>query len=141
MYLLMRTHFVYSFIADTQIVFKIELVCLFALLPFISAFFELITVDKISRVTKGYSLYSLLMVVAAIVTPINFNLDILRIWQVTGLIMILYIFFYLICWKFFSKASRRWKRQRTLKQSKSRIAVFFDALRETAVGNLFIGST
>lgn len=138
-YLFMRTHIVYSLIPDTDLVFKIELVCLFGLLPFVSAFLELITENKINRVTKGYSLFSIIMAIAVIFTPINFNLDLLRIWQISGLAMIFYIFFYLICWKFFSTSYRQWKRQKNLSQAKSKMKMFFTTLSKTAIGNLFIG--
>lgn len=141
LYLLVRTHFIYNILADTHLIFKIELICLFGILPSVSAFFELITVDKISRITKGYSLYSLLLAIAVIFTPTNFNQDLLRIWQITGLGMMLFIFFYLICWRLFSTVSRRWKRQKNLKQAKGKLKIFFNTLRGTAVGNLFIGST
>ncbi|MBI9098276.1 MAG: ATP-binding protein [Spirochaetaceae bacterium] len=139
-YLFMRTHVVYSLIADTNTVFKIELIFLFCLLPFISAFLELITVNKISGITKGFSLYSLILGITAIFTPINFNLDLLRIWQITGLIMILYIFFYLICWNFFTTAYRHWKSQRNLEKAKGRIRIVLKTLYDTDVGNLFIGT-
>lgn len=139
MYLFMRTHIVYNLIEDTHIVLKIELICLFALLPTISAFLELITDNYIGKVTKGYALYSIVMAFSVIFTPINFNLNLLRIWQISGLAMILYIFIYLICWKFFSTVHRHWKRQKSLKKPQNRISVFFKTLSDTAIGNLFIG--
>jgi len=138
-YLFMRTPIVYNLIPDTHILFKIELIALFGILPFVSAFLGLITDNKINKVTKGYSLFSLIMAVAVIISPTNFNLDLLRIWQVSGLAMILYIFFHLICWKFFSVAYRQWKKQNSLKGTKSILRVVFTSLYKTAIGNLFIG--
>ncbi len=139
LYLFMRTHIVYNLIANTEIVFKIELICLFGILPFVCCFLELITENKINKITKIYSIFSIFMALAVTFTPSNFNLDLLRIWQISGLSMILYIFFYLICWKFFSIVHRKWKREKDLEHGKSRIRVFFTTLQKTAIGNLFIG--
>lgn len=139
LYLFMRTHIIYNLIADTQIVFKIELISLFGILPFVSAFLGLISDNKVNRITKGYSLFSILLAIAVIFTPANVNLDILRIWQISGLTMILYIFLYLICWKFFSSALRQWNRQKSLENGKSAFRIILETLSKTAIGNLFIG--
>jgi PAS domain S-box-containing protein len=137
----MRTHYIYNYIPDTKIIFKIELICLFGLLPLISSFFELITVDKISKITIGYSFFSSFLMLAVIFTPSTINLDLLRIWQLSGLIMILYVFFFLICWRFFLTASHQWKRSRISGQASGRFRVYVQTLHNSAVGNLLIGST
>lgn len=138
-YLFMRTHIVYLLIADTEIIFKIELISLFAILPTVSAFLQLMDRNRVNGITKGYSLFSLLLGLTVIFTPPDINDLILRIWQVASMAMILYIFLYLICWKFFSKVNRRWKRQTGAERSRSWFGVFLQTLSKTAIGNLFIG--
>lgn len=139
LYLFMRTHIVYELIPDTQLVFKIELISLFAILPLVSAFLELIVENRVNRITKGYTIFSSILAFAVLFTTSNVNLDILRVWQVTGLAMILYIFFYQIFWKFISTAKRRWVRQKDQANSLSKINIVFRSMGKTAIGNLFIG--
>ncbi|MBB6479419.1 ATP-binding protein [Spirochaeta isovalerica] len=140
LYLFMRTRVVYNLIADTQIVFKIELISLFGILPAVAAFLQLVQNNKVNRLTKIYSVFCAILAVSVIFTPANINLDILRIWQIISLVMILYIFLYLILWQFISAVRRRWKRLENLKKKQSRFSVFMQTIYKTAIGNLLIGS-
>ncbi|OPZ38991.1 MAG: 7TM diverse intracellular signaling [Spirochaetes bacterium ADurb.BinA120] len=91
-YLFMRTHTVYSFIFDTNIVYKLELISLFTLIPLLGSFFETIIEQSLSMVTKVYGALCALLIILVPFSPLPFSHDVLRIWQATVLAPLLYYF-------------------------------------------------
>ena len=139
LYLFVRTPLIYYLIADTDIIFKIELISLFGILPAVSAFLQLVQNKPVNKITKVYSLFSLFLAIAVIFTPAKINLDILRIWQVVSLAMMLYIFSHLVVWEFVSTFKRRREKLLSLGTTKKSFILFLETLSKTAIGNLFAG--
>ena len=90
-YLFSRTHAVYAFIPGSTLLHRIEYCSLYALLPVFGAFADLLLTGKYSRVTKFFgAFYSILILVTALPVSNPFAIDILRVWQVTALVPLLY---------------------------------------------------
>jgi hypothetical protein len=96
-----RTYSAYSFIENTQILFIVELSSLFLVFPLILSFFDYIFLNRLKLYTKIYSIFCILFVMLIIPTPGPFKNNILRVWQASALISIVYIFFWFN--KFLSK--------------------------------------
>ncbi len=106
-YLFMRTHTVYSLIYDTGVVFTIELISLFMLIPLAGCFFELIIKRSVSIVTKVYGAFCVLLILLVPFSPYPFAHDVLRVWQATALIPVFYYAFYTIGCSFVRRVRKR----------------------------------
>ncbi|HDP80554.1 MAG TPA: hypothetical protein ENN21_06910 [Spirochaetes bacterium] len=134
-YLFMRTHTVYQLIPDTNMVFHVEVVTLFAIIPLACLFFDHIHTGRPGKFIIVYSAFCLLLALLTIPTPLMFRHDILRVWQITALVPILY---YVVV--------REWLRfidqVRVMgSQSGGRVTamVIVKALTGTVEGNLLVG--
>jgi serine phosphatase RsbU (regulator of sigma subunit) len=93
-YLFSRTHAVYALIPGSTLLHRIEYCSLYALLPVFGAFVDLLLTGKYSRVTKLFgAFYSVLILATALPVSNPFAIDILRVWQVTALVPLLYYTF------------------------------------------------
>ena len=136
-YLFARTPYVYTILADTGVRLRVELSALFALLPLFSAFLDRLLVGRIERFTRGYGLFCGLLVLLIWPTPLPFVSDVLKVWQASALPVILFLFFRRMV-SGLREATRAcaqadggeggWGRR------------FWTALRDSEVGNLFLGS-
>lgn len=106
-YLFMRTHTVYKIIFDTGLVFRIELISLFTLIPLAGCFFELIIRRSVGIVTKIYAIFCALLILLVPFTPLPFAHDVLRVWQTTALLPVFYYAFYTIGYSFLRKIRER----------------------------------
>jgi signal transduction histidine kinase/ActR/RegA family two-component response regulator len=97
-YLFLRSITVFSILADTNILLRIDMAVLFMLLPSVAAFAELFNFKKIFPITKFSIFLCLIMTLLEISFPLQFGEDILKIWQVLAIPGALYIaihdFFY-----------------------------------------------
>jgi PAS domain-containing protein len=139
LYLLARTHSIALLIPDSDIVFKVELFTLFFLLPLVGAFLEVLKDNRVGKVTLAYGVFCALFAVAEVFAPKPFAHDLLRVWQVSGLIMAFYLFGYDILWRFLSDGHRRWKRQRDAEGGTPLALLYLRSLVSTPIGNLLIG--
>lgn len=90
-YLFSRTHAVYLLVGDSTILHRIEYASLFALLPVVGAFLDQLLNGTYSKITKILSiLYGVLIAVIIMPVPNSFAIDILRIWQVTVILPLIY---------------------------------------------------
>lgn len=89
-YIFFRTSAADEIITDSSLLLRGELIALYTLIPFFGFFFDLIIKKKISRVTSAYTVFSVFLILPTILMPEAFIFDILRIWQYTALIPILY---------------------------------------------------
>lgn len=140
-YILSRTHAIYEIISDSTLLHRIEYCSLYALIPLIGAFLDLLLTGTYSRVTKIFAgFYGLLIIITIMPVSNPFAIDILRVWQVSALIPFLYYLFVRIG----GRAYREWKRiygryrshglpYRVMKSTER-------ALTSTTAGNLLAGA-
>ncbi|MBP7585369.1 MAG: ATP-binding protein [Spirochaetes bacterium] len=93
-YNIVRTSEIYALVPDTNLLTRAEMLSLYTLLPLMGAFLEMILFKRYSVFLKIYSGFSLLLIAGTLATPAPSNVDILRIWQITAVIPLLY---YLVC--------------------------------------------
>jgi serine phosphatase RsbU (regulator of sigma subunit) len=140
-YLISRTHAVYAVVQDSTLLHRIEYCTLYAILPVIGAFLDSLLVGSCSRVTKIVAaLYGLLALVTVLPVSNPFAIDILRIWQVTSIVPLLYYTFGRIgrsTWNFYVRVYRDY-RNRALP-----VRIFRAAGRTlvtSTAGNLLLGT-
>ena len=134
-YLFNRSSAIYSFVADSELVFKAELGSLFVLLPLAGAFLKSLSENRVGKVTAVYASWCTLLTVVLIAAPVNFGHLLLRAWQYAALGMALHYFGYELVFRFFSSGLRRWKRS-----GKGYLALsYLRDLVRTPTGNLLIG--
>ncbi len=140
-YLSLRTHTVYSIIFDTGLVFRLELISLFTLIPLAGCFFELIIRNKIGIVTKAYGLICAVLILLVPFTQLSFAHDVLRVWQATALFPIFYYAFFTVGYSFLRRL-----RERHRDSMRSPLPeTYWQSIRKTITGsvsgNLVIGMT
>ncbi|MCX7024808.1 MAG: ATP-binding protein [Spirochaetes bacterium] len=138
-YLFARTHTVYFFVPDSDLLFHIELGSLFLILPFVGAFLENLNDNRAASVSKVYAVLCAFLAIAQALTPDAFAHDLLRVWQVSGLLMALYYLGYDILGRFFRDGYRRWKRPVMDGRRPSLGRIYLRSLAGTPIGNLLIG--
>ncbi|HSV98267.1 MAG TPA: ATP-binding protein [Spirochaetota bacterium] len=138
-YLFLRTHTVYKFILDTGLVFRLELISLFMLIPLAGCFLELIIREKISIVTMVYGVFCAVLILLVPFAPLPFAFDVLRLWQATALLPVFYYAFFTIGYSFIMRVRER-HREST---RSSRPETYRQSIKKTitgsVVGNLVIG--
>ncbi len=96
-YLVSRTSAVYAVIPDSTVLHRLEYCTLYALIPLFGAFSDLLIEGRFGVVTKVFSsLCALLILVTVLPVSNPFAIDVLRIWQVTSIVPLVYIVFYRI---------------------------------------------
>ncbi|PKL37342.1 MAG: hypothetical protein CVV44_17060 [Spirochaetae bacterium HGW-Spirochaetae-1] len=90
-YFFSRTYSIYLLIPDTNILFRIEFAVLFLILPAGAAFFDLLLFRKVHLFTMIFTGFYVLLALLVVAAPTPFCVDILRIWQTTALIPLMYI--------------------------------------------------
>ncbi len=133
LYILFRTHIVYSIIPDSSIVVKGELTILYTILPTFSAFAEIIIKKKIEIITYIYAAFYLLLIIITIPGSAALGEDLLRIWQISAIIPTLYCIFYTIGFSYVNQVKQ-------FKDAGKNILVsIFYGLGISVPGNLLIG--
>ncbi len=92
-YLFCRTSTVYMLVPNTHWTLLIEFISLYTLLPLIMCFMELILHGRIRAFVYGYGIFCIALIALSFVSPYSVRVDILRIWQYTSIITVLYILF------------------------------------------------
>ncbi|MFW5861252.1 MAG: ATP-binding protein [Spirochaetota bacterium] len=137
-YLFSRTYTIFEFVHDTDIILRLEYCSLYLVIPLIGAFFDVLLKGRLSRFTRIYSLFSLLLILFSVVSPIPFINDVLRVWQLSALIPFVFYPVFRIGMPFYGE----------LKRNKSEVAdkallTGFGALKKTLLssipGNLVLG--
>ncbi len=139
LYLLMRTYTVTRFIADSDLVSRIELFTLAFILPLVGSFLETLNDTRIKKTTLWYGLFCAIIALGELVMPMAFAFDLLRVWQLSGFIMAFFYFGVDILGRFLSDGRRRWKRERGTDDGRSLGRILLKALVRTPIGNLVIG--
>jgi len=141
LYLLMRTYLISLLILDSDAIFRIELFTLAFILPLVGAFLEILNDNKIRKVSLWYGGFCALVGIGELVMPTTFAHDLLRVWQLSGLVMAFFYFGVDILGRFLSDGRRRWKRERDIEDGRSLGRIYLKALWRTPVGNLLIGGS
>ncbi len=140
LYIFCRTHTGESLFRDTFFVKLVEFSLLYLLIPFAGMFLSSILRGRITAFLKYYSIFSAAMVawtfLAAIFVPnpMTYMIDILRIWQFTAIIPLLYCLVVLIGMAFVRDIRDRNRRGRGM------ISSFAASLAKSVPGNLLIGT-
>ncbi|WP_304226019.1 ATP-binding protein [Gracilinema caldarium] len=140
LYLAARLHSAYLIVPDSEYLLRIEFTSLYMVMPLVSAFIEVLSINKTRWGTRIMAIYSALLSAFTIFTPLPFAHDILRIWQISALGMALYIFVYAVLWDFISTGYRRWKRNATSQDKHGFIGQLGHDLIHTPLGNILIGA-
>ena len=140
LYLFARTHTVYALIESRRAIFDIELSSLFLIIPFLGGFIDWLKHSKILKMTYAYTFFCLALITGVLVMPKPIGYDLLEIWQISGLIMGVYIVIYRIVVLFFVDQFKRWKRQSGEEQSRGLLSIILTGIKGTAVGNIILGA-
>lgn len=93
-YLLSRTHAIYAVIPDSTVLHRIEYCSLYLLIPLFGAFADLFFLGAMGRLTKTYAAFCGLLAAVTLLPVSNpFAIDILRVWQVSVIVPLLYYLF------------------------------------------------
>ncbi|MFP3153846.1 ATP-binding protein [Lachnospiraceae bacterium ZAX-1] len=146
-YFFSRSATIYALSDNTAITQRIEFAALYLLLFLLAAFVELLTFGKLLRVTKAYGTFCVVLVILQSVFPIQFANDLLKVWQIIGLLMLLYILLFDVISTFFSRIRTQWQDENAVanketqfpsENSKSLLSLISKHLTGTALGNIFI---
>ncbi len=138
-YLFTRTSVVFDIFADSTLIQKIEYIVLFNVLTPFLIFIDKLFYNRVTPFPKIYGAFALLLSLAVVPTTSHFNTTILRIWQLTALLGILYFLAFQLVPVVVREISSRY----TASQRNSAILRFFSSIQATLLrspaGNLLIG--
>jgi len=100
-----------------------------------------LSINRVRIVTLTFGLFYAFLAVMQFFFSLSFSLDIIKIWQLSSLFLILYIYLYSVLWEYFSSGYRRWKRQRNSLNQRSLIKEWLSSLISTPLGNTLLGMT
>ena len=138
-YLISRTRFAYSFIADTTMLHRIEYCSLYALVPTIGLFLDLIIKGRLSRFTAVYAAFSGLLIALTVIPASHvFARDILRVWQVTAIVPIVFYTFIRIGGAVYRTFVSSYRYSRKVKAGARVIEALIDAILKKDAGRICI---
>lgn len=130
-YLFTRTSFSKSLITDSLLLQRIEFITVFSLLPLLSGFFDTILRSGRKKFTCIIGIFSALLIILTTFSSYMIIRDILKIWQISALVQILYMISGITI--LFIRIVRKKKGTGTLQRIKV-------SLINTVPGNIFLGS-
>jgi anti-sigma regulatory factor (Ser/Thr protein kinase)/PAS domain-containing protein len=138
-YFFSRTHLVYELVPSSLFIKKMEYVSLFMIMPLTVLFFD-------SILDRGQNLMSRLIIIIngifallVIPFPLGFCHDLLRVWQVTALVVLLpYVAVGIVGYHFFKEL--RFRLEGSGRSVRGFLRNLGITLRDTVPGNLFIGA-
>jgi signal transduction histidine kinase/DNA-binding response OmpR family regulator/HPt (histidine-containing phosphotransfer) domain-containing protein len=133
-YFFTRSYTIYHLIPDSDVAFRLEYASLFMALPMLAAFLEHLSFGKITRFTRVYWVFCLLITVTQWIFPRPFGDDMRRVWWVSDLFEIIYILGYDMIYVFCRTVGER----RRMSGNSLSVALW-KGLTETPLGNLIIG--
>lgn len=142
-YFLARIPSVYQLISDSEVLFKLELVSLFSILPAAIRFLNDLTPWTAKEKKISYFIYVVygVLIILVILFPPALGHDLVIIWSFMSLFTMLYIYGYLLLYKLFTSIqgsiSASWETPNNKKRAE--LLQIFKAMRDTPIGNVFIG--
>ena len=139
-YLFTRSNTIFSVIFDYYYINFLEYFILFLLVPFIVLFFENLFFGKIKKVVKYYTMYNFILAATLFFIPASIHDDILRIWQASMLVPLIYIIFFQVGYAMLKniKELYRFSDENKSKFKKILFSVYTTIFKSIS-GNLFIG--
>ena len=138
-YLLSRTGNIYDIISDTKYAYLIEFCALYTLFPLLLYFMDSILFKRIRLFTHAYGLYCLSLIVLSLFIPYATRIHILRLWQYTSPVAVVYFLFFQAGAAFVRQVRMYGARQARDGRQGIMRAVGTTLARTTA-GNLLVGS-
>lgn len=92
-YLFSRTSNIYYIIFDTQIAYLIEFCSLYTLFPLAMYFMDVILFKRARIFVHAYGLFCLSLIVLSLMLPYAARINILRIWQYSSPVAVIYLLF------------------------------------------------
>lgn len=138
-YLFTRTSIVFDIFANTTLIQKVEYILVFNVLtPFI-IFIDKLFYNRVSLFPRIYGAFAALLSVAVLPTTAHFNTTILRVWQLSALLSILYF----LSFQLVPVVVREVRSRYADAQNRPVVVRLFSATQETLLrspaGNLLIG--
>lgn len=138
-YLFSRTGNVYSIITDTKYSYLIEFCSLYTLFPLLLYFMDIILFKRIRLFVHLYGLYCLALIVLSLVLSYSARIDILRIWQYSSPVALLYFLPFQVGYSFFNQV----RGYRTADRGNGKpgmMSAIGHCIARTTAGNLLLGS-
>lgn len=138
-YLFTRTSVVFDIFADSTLIQKVEYIVLFNVLTPFLVFIDKLFYTRVTLFPKIYGVFALLLSIAVVPTTSHFNTTILRTWQLTALLGILYF----LAFQLVPVVVREVRSRHAASQRSPAILRFFSSMQGTLLrspaGNLLIG--
>ncbi|HNL53989.1 MAG TPA: SpoIIE family protein phosphatase [Turneriella sp.] len=138
-YLFTRTSVVFDIFADSTLIQKVEYIVLFNVLTPFLVFIDKLFYNRVTLFPKIYGAFALLLSIAVVPTTSHFNTTILRTWQLTALLGILYF----LAFQLVPVVVREVRSRYAASQRSPAILRFFSSMQGTLLrspaGNLLIG--
>jgi signal transduction histidine kinase/CheY-like chemotaxis protein/HPt (histidine-containing phosphotransfer) domain-containing protein len=138
-YSLARSPLIYHIIADSNITIRIEYLSLFMFPSLLGAFIEKIERRRITKITKFYGLFCLLINLTQIFFCSQYGDEILALWSVSAMPYALYVFCYDLIGGFLRETYRT-ERIRGSPSVKPALKAYWATLINTPIGNIIAGS-
>ncbi len=137
-YLICRSQVIYTIIDDSLFIKNAELMSVFLILPFFTAFMDLMIRNRLTLFIKFYGAFCLIL---SLMVTIVFRESILRIWQATVLVPLLYIFIFDIIIPLFKDAKTRYKSHAVRFSPIKILTSLIVSIVRSIPGNVLIGFT
>ncbi|GHV91853.1 adenylate cyclase [Spirochaetia bacterium] len=138
LYFLSRTHTIYYFIPDRNILLRTEFFCLFLVLPLGAAFIESLGLKKTFLITRIYGAFFGLLALTQLFFSLPYALDTLKVWQYSSMIVVLIVLALDIGYILFRTG--REVKKRAEGQGLSFLRLCGKVLIDTPMGNITIGA-
>ncbi|MDR2176640.1 MAG: hypothetical protein LBP20_01195, partial [Treponema sp.] len=132
-----RTYAIYAYIFNTSLIVRTEFCSLFLLTASLGCFFEQMTIQKLSLISKIYGVFTVVCTLAVIIFYNELADRLLRLWQVIALCYIVYIVACKILFFFLHSTWRQWK---DTGASVSLAGFYGRQLIGSSLGNVIIGT-
>ncbi len=137
-YLFSRTYAIFEFFHDTIFVLRLEYCSLYLIIPLMGAFIDTLLTGRVSRFTRFLSILYLVLILFSLVSPVPFMNDVLRIWQVSAIVPLVFYPFYRIGVPFVGEYRRKRSEVEEEKNIPS-LRAMRNTLLESLPGNLVVG--
>jgi signal transduction histidine kinase/CheY-like chemotaxis protein len=137
-YFVSRSAAIYFISQNTGITQRLEYGSLYLLLLLLVIFIEQLNFGKMLPVSKIYGVFCIILVVLQSVFSIQFAEDLLRVWQIGGILILLYIVIYDVIYTFFKRAQEEKNARMDTGDNVSMLLVAIQNLKDTPLGNIFI---
>ena len=138
-YLFTRTAIVFDIFQDSTLIQKVEYIVLFNILTPFLVFIDKLFEDRVTLFPKIYGVFAIALSLAVIPTTSHFNTTVLRVWQISALLGILYFLAFQLI-RFVVKEIRvRYADSQRSSAAGRAVSAFKNTMLYSPAGNLLIG--